>query len=197
MNNIYYFKNYSEVLNLKETTCETFLKDYNYYVESFNELNIQITIKPCYFYNGKFRTRMRKKGSSVFFRIRIFPKQYSFEQAKKMNIVKEMFSHKVIDFVETSTGYRVKSNSLDDKILRRFLNKYLQKSIALSRDSKQPEYSLKESLCDVFRSLFLMYRYRNEVKTTFYGFDLHWIILIIVLILIILQTDAHFDWLSV
>lgn len=195
MNNTYCLEKYEDVLALIEKHYDDFSNQYSYYVNAFDTMNIKMEISPCYFYNMKFKMKKRQKGCCMFYRIRLFPKFFSFKHAQKKHLAKEIFSHKIIDFTKVSVGYKVKTNFNDDKILKTFLKNLLDRTIILNNSSKQGYMALKESICDVFRSFVLMHRYRSEVKTDFYGFDLHWIILLIAIILIILKTDAYWDYL--
>ena len=178
-----YLNTYEEVLEQTEKVFNNYLANFSEYFELFEEYGIQLVIKPCYFYNNSFKTNNRKKGSCAFFRVQLFPKRYTFAQAEKNHCYKEMFSHRIIEFNSHKNQYRVKVYSSKDRILKRFLNKYLKKCSIAKKKGVSTLLPLKERLADVFRSIFLMDRYRTRVKLTFYNFDLHWIILIIIIIL--------------
>lgn len=196
MSDVYYYEKYDDVLDLVKRTCDTFVLEYDEYISRLECFDICITIRRCCFFNGKYHTRIRKKGCDIFMKISLFPKGYSYTQAKKRHWGKEMFSKKIMEFKETSKGYRVKVFGGKDNILKSFLKGRLRRCEKLNNRGKESKKSVKESLADVFRSFILVHRYRNQVKTTFYGFDLHWIILIIAIILIWLETDAYFDFIT-
>lgn len=187
------FISYNDVIILQQRSHVEFMTNFSRYVELFGKLDIQLTITPYYYYNAKFHTKARKKGSCMFFKIKLYPKSLTFEQAKNKHLVKEFFSHKIMSFTKTKKGYKTKLYSSNDKILKNFLARYLNRGSFLKTIGNEPQICLKESLSDIFRSFIFMYRYRNEVKTKYYGFDLSWIILIIALILIILEADAYFN----
>ena len=122
MNNINTFISYEDVLTSQQIACNEFLANFSHYVELFKELDIQLTITPCYYYNAKFHTKVRKKGACVLFRIRLYPQSLTFEQAKKSHLSKEFFSHKIISYNETQQGYTIKRYSSTDKFLKSFLS---------------------------------------------------------------------------
>lgn len=186
-------ENYESVCEKIELSLQEYSNNYANFIEDFDKYDIRLTASRRYFYNGKFKTKNRAKGSNVFYKIHIFPKEYTFEQAKKKHLSKEFFSHKIIDFKKIGNSYKIKTYSSKDKILQKLLAKYLRKCKVFEQNGKKPKMALKENLADVFRTFFLMARYRTEVKTEFYGFDLHWIILVIAAILIFLSVHAHYE----
>ena len=186
-----YVHSYEEVRQLIMSALEVYLPQIENFTESFREHNIQLSVVPCYFYNGKFSTSNRQKGACVFVRVRLFPVGYSFAQAEKKYFSKKYFSHRIIEFTKTKGGYRVKIYPSKDTALHGFLEKILRRSMKI----KTPEIALKENLGDVFRSVIFVDRYRSEVKNSLYGFDLHWILLIIALLLIVVNVHVHHEFL--
>lgn len=183
---------YEKVKELNSNACKLFLEYYSDYISAFSKYDIHMTMKPCYYYNGKFKTEMRKKGCYTVYRIRLFPKGLTYVQATKKHMYKEFFSRKIFQFKITSHNiYKINTFSKDDIILERFLKHYLYKAKKLYQQTNEPIKSLKESGADIINSICLIYRYRTEVKSTFYGFDLNWLLLLIIVIAILLRIEAH------
>ncbi|MBE6799022.1 MAG: hypothetical protein E7525_04535 [Ruminococcaceae bacterium] len=192
MNKVFIVETYEEVAGIIDIAFNDYLNSFNGYFEKFNDENIQLAIKRCYFYNRRFVTASRKNGAVAFFRVQVFPKNLSFNQAKKNFLAKEFFSHKIAEFQRMKSSYRVEVYPANDRHLRVFLENILLKVSKANKRGRSSVIALKESLGDVFRSFVFMHRYRTEVKTTFRGFNLHWIILIIAVLLTILSVESYY-----
>lgn len=182
---------YDEVIKITEKTTGEYLSNIENFIASFETENIQLVAKPCYFFNGKFETKSKQKGACVFIRIQLHPNNIAPTQAKKEHYMKEFFSRKLVEFSKTTTGYSVKTYALQDKAMIRFLKKHLQKAREFKKKDIQTIYAVRESPEDVFRSLLYMGRYRSEIKTSYRGFDLIWIILALLIVLTLLRAYVH------
>lgn len=193
MKQILCVKTYDDVLVLANKAIEDAVMRTETFAKAFNREHIQLVIKPCYFYNQRFHTKCRKKGASVFLRIQLFDDESTFEQATKKHMSKAFFSRKLIAFAENRNGYEVVLYPCQDAAMECFFSRLLNKVEFLKKRGKPAKNVLRENLGDVLRSVVFMNRYRTEVKTNFYSFDLQWIILFLVIILILLRVHAHYE----
>lgn len=191
MSNIVYIDSYEKVKELYVEACNSFEELYYSYVDIFLKYNIQMTIKPYCYYKGKFISKMKKRGCYTIYRICLFPKNLTYTQAKKAHLYKEFFSKKILQYKFTKNGYKVKFFSKKDVFLERFLIQILSKSKKLQLASTEPNKALKENLFDIINSIILIYRYRTAAKSTYYDFDLEWILLLIIIIVIWIRVEMH------
>ena len=89
----------------------------------------------------------------------------------------------------------MKEFSTRDVPLEKWLQNLLKRAEYLKQANKDTKLCTKESLLDILVSCIYIYRFRNEVKKTYRGFYLGWILLIVTIALIALNEYVHLKYL--
>lgn len=166
---------------------DSFTDRYKHYVEAYQKYGVTLSLRPCYYYRGKYHTN-RNSNCFLAFRIRIFPECKTYSQAVLKHCYKEFFSHKLGTIAKHGDTIRLTTYSVNDVALCLFLDKYLKK---LQDPSVNNIEAIKEVPGDVLRSIVFIYRFRSELKRTYRGRDLSWIFICIVIFLISLSAYFH------
>lgn len=165
-----------------------FLAEYSHYIDKFEEYSIKLSMRPCFFYNKKYHTDMRREGCFLAFRVRLFPIGYTYSRAVKEFVFQEFFTHKIGEISKMAYEYKVTKYAVKDLLLERFLKKYLNRASTLLKKGRNPILAIQESIGDLLRSIIHVSRYRNEIKDTFRGINIEGIYLLLSAILICLQV---------
>lgn len=180
-----------EVCKIEKDIAKEFTDEYDNYIAIYKQFGIALRITPCYYYNGKYHTDHRMTGCFLAFRIQCFPINLTFKQAVKEQKYKEFFSHKMLQIKKGLDYYKVRKYSICDRQLKGFLDKHIKRAKKYKQTQINPVQCLQERLADVIVSCIYIYRYRNEVKKTYHGFDLGWLLLILATILAGLSSYMH------
>ncbi len=172
------------IVNWEQNVQQEFLSQYGHFIGKYKELGITLSLQPCYFYSGKYHTQKRNSGCFIAFRIRLYPEKYTYTQARNKSLSQEFFSHKMAKIKKVSSGYQLVTYSAIDNAVNHFLKKYLSRAAMLYDQGAMPSLAIRETLGNVLRSFLYVYRYRSEVKRTYHGHSLEWIVLLLVVLLI-------------
>ena len=185
---ISYVQDLKYLKNVDELRKQEFSNHYYQYVKDFSQYGILLTIQPCYYYNGKYHTQKRNSGCFLAFRIRLYPEGMSFAQAKNCFLCKEFFSHKIVEIKKGKTGYCLKEFQTEDRATEHFIEQILNKASQLYIQEKDTLQAVRENPYDFLRSWIYIYRYRAERKHTLWGYNIEWLGLFIVILLICLSV---------
>lgn len=187
--------NSKQFVNLERQIIDDYFLKYKIYVDKFEKYGLKLLITPCYYYRGQYKT---KKNSHCFlaFRIQLFPCEYSYSQATRKFLSKKFFSKKIAKFDKTSTGWLVNIKTNNDIALHIFLRKYLKKAEFYYVNSLDTKRAVKETFVDNIRSIIYAYRYRNEIKCSYYGRNIEWFYIVIVLLIICISVYYHLKRIS-
>lgn len=166
----------------------SFLSVYHSFYSEFQLYGIQLMMKPCYYYNGKYHSTKRNSGCSLVFRIRLFPNRLTYSQAVRQCVYQEFFSQTLAKISKKERGFEITKYNTHDASVERFLNKYLRKARLLSGKEKCATLAIRESATDILRSLFYIFRYKNEAKHTLNGVNLEYLFLAITAFLIAIRV---------
>jgi len=185
----------NQIKEIEKANINRFIKKYGAFILKCQQYGLILDIIPCYYYNGKYHTQPRITKCYLSFRIRCYPSSLTFNQSIRNHLYKEFFSHKILDVQKKKDFYEVKEFSTRDISLEKWLQNLLKRAENLQKANKDAKLCAKERLLDVLVSCIYIYRFRNEVKKTYRGFYLGWILLIVTIALIALSEYMHLKYL--
>ena len=187
--------------SLQELDCweakkiEEFKEFYKCYEQQFLRCGIQMIMQPCFCHNKtqKYHTRRKVSGSFLAFKIKLFPSEVSYKEAKNKFMVREFISRKILSYRKSGEQIGAKFFGLKDLCLIWFLKGCLRKAGRYTDHNKGSHAAAKETFFDVLAPLVFIFRYRAEIKLNYRGHNLELYFIILIAILIILGNLIHYN----
>ncbi len=161
---------------------------YSNIVESLKNKGIVVEFQLLFYSRGKYYPIPRKSNGRIKVKIYVFSSNCTRKQAIKKNEIKRIYSI-LGNYSKVNDEYQVVFFDKNDNTLKKFLYK-INKNAEIKNN-----FSLKQTLVDVFRSYLYFNRYGSDYDRYYRSIPMYWVVVIIIIVIflfrLIVPTGYH------